>query len=61
VATAKKERKNYKCIACSGHTTKLEQSISLDIYGETSPATPTPYLLAIWEELTHIFSHFYFS
>jgi hypothetical protein len=30
VAAAKKKK---KCCASSGHTTKLEQSISLDIYG----------------------------
>jgi hypothetical protein len=31
-AAAKKDKKKLKCGANSGHTTKLEQTISLDIY-----------------------------
>jgi hypothetical protein len=35
-----RSKKSKKCGACSGHTTKLEQSISLDIYD----AMPQPLL-----------------
>jgi hypothetical protein len=35
----KREKKNQKCSASSMHTTKLEQSISLDIYGHKTVIT----------------------
>ena len=38
VAAAKKGREAKKCGASSGLTTKLEQSISLDIYDTTAKA-----------------------
>ncbi len=31
-AVAKRKKKSKKCGASGGHTTKLEQSISLDVY-----------------------------
>ncbi len=32
-----RSKKSLKCVAGSGHTTKLEQSISLDIYDDKLP------------------------